>query len=216
MNLKSRIITAALGAAVLFTAAPAFAAFNYAVTYTDGSGSATYPSTQTITTTSATTFFTLNPGGSVTGSSTPTTVGLFSLTPQSTALSGTGPFAVNESDFSTTFSLQTVTNLDGSGPIGAPATFVVTGVVSGSLGPDSDNTSITGLTGLPTSVIAGGITYDITLNSVRSPGVVSSEGNTGGVSLDIVAVPEPASISLLGLGALSLLVRRRAVAASAI
>jgi PEP-CTERM motif len=210
MKLKTRILTAMLGAAALFTAAPAFAAFNYAVTYTDASGSATYPSTtQTITTTSATTFFTLSPGGSTTGSNTPTTVGLFSLTPQSTALSGMGPFAVNESDFTTTFSLQTVTNLDGSGPIGAPATFVVTGVISGTLGPDSDNTSIGSLVGLPTSVVAGGITYDITLDSVRSPGVIATEGNAGGVSLHIVAVPEPASISLLGLGAVSLLGRRR-------
>ena len=168
MKLQSKVLPAVLAAA-LFVAAPAFAAFNYSVSYTDASGTATYPGATTITTTNPLTFFTLTPGGSATGSVTPTTIGLISLTPESTSPSGTGPFVDNESDFSTTVSLQTVTNLDGTGDVGAPATFTITGVISGTLGPDSDSTSISGLVGLPTTVVAGGITYAVSLDSVRSP-----------------------------------------------
>jgi hypothetical protein len=210
MKLISRLPAAAIGAAALFFAAPVFGAFDYTVNYSDLSNNATYPATATIPTTNILTFFSVMPAGSATGSSTPTTVGLFSLTPISTEPSGNGPYTVTSTAFTATFSLQTVTNLDGSGPIGAPATFVVTGNIGGTLGPDSDGTTITNVAGLPTSVIAGGITYDIALDSIRNPGVVSSGGNTGGISLDITAVPEPASISILGLGVASLLARRRA------
>jgi hypothetical protein len=210
MKLISKISAAAIAAAALFAAAPAFAAFNYTVKYTDTANNATYPATGTITTTNPLTYFIVNPGGSVTGSNTPTTVGLFSITPESTSASGSGNSTLTSTHFSDVFSLQTVANLDGSGLIGAPATFLVTGDITGTLGPDADNTDIINVAGIPTSVIAGGITYDIALDSIRDPGVVSTGGNTGGVSLDITAVPEPASFSMIGLGAMGMLARRRA------
>jgi hypothetical protein len=209
IKLISRIPAVAIGAVVIFFAAPTFAAFNYTVDYVDSFNSVTYPTDGTITTSNILTYFTVSPGGSSTGSGTPTTVGLFSLEPFSTEPSGNGPYTVTSTAFSATFSLQTVTNLNGTGPIGAPATFTVTGNIGGTLGPDSDSTQITGVSGLPTSVVAGGITYDISLDSIRNPGVVSSGGNTGGISLDITAVPEPASFSIVGIGAASLLARRR-------
>jgi hypothetical protein len=212
MNLKSKISAAAIGAAVMFIGAPAFAAFNYSVNYSDTANNSTYPATGTITTTNALTFFTVAPGGSVSGSNTPTTVGLFSITPVSTATSGSGQFTLTSTHFTDTFSLQYVANLNGSDPIGAPGTFVVGGNITGDLSSDADNTVISGLTGLPTTVVANGITYDVSLNSIRNPGVISAGGNTGGVSLDIAAVPEPASFSLIGLGAFGLLARRRAAA----
>jgi hypothetical protein len=212
MKLNSRIAAAAIGAAAMFLAAPAFAAFDYSVNYSDSANNATYPATGTITTTNPLTFFTVAPGGSSTGNTSPTTVGLFSLTPISTAPSGSGQFAVNSANFTTVFSLQTVTNLDGSGPIGAPATFTVTGSITGNLSSDADNTIISNLAGLPSSVTAGGVIYDIALNSIRNPGVVSTEGNTGGVSLSITAVPEPATLSVLGVGIGGLLMRRRRAA----
>jgi hypothetical protein len=212
MKLNSKIAAAAIGAAALFFAAPAFAAFDYSVNYSDSVNNATYPATATISTTNALTFFTVAPGGSATGSNTPTTVGLFSLTPVSTAPSGSGQFTVTSTNFTTVFSLQTDTTLNGTGPVGAPATFTVTGTIAGNLSSDEDNTIISGLAGIPTSVVAGGVTYDIALNSIRNPGVVSSGGNTGGVSLDITAVPEPASFSLLSVGIGSLLMRRRRAA----
>jgi|GEM_PF-5985748 len=210
MKLISKISAAAIGAAVLFIAAPSFAAFNYSVNYSDSNSNSTYPGTSTITTTNPLTFFTVSPGGSASGSNTPTTVGLFSITPFSTAPSGSGQSTVTSTNFSDTFSLQTVANLDGTGAIGSPATFIVTGRITGMLGPDADNTDISNLAGIPTSVTAGGVTYNISLDSIRDPGVVSAGGNTGGVSLDITAVPEPASFSVIGLGMAGLLMRRRA------
>jgi hypothetical protein len=210
MKLKSRLRGAAIGAGALFLTAPAFAAFDYSVSYSDTNSSATYPASTTITTTNPLTFFTVNPGGSATGSAAPSTIGLFTLTPVSTALSGSGASTVTDTHFSDVVSVQTVANLDGSGPIGAPATFTITGEITGTLGPDTDNTSILGISGLPTSVTAGGVTYDLSLNSVRNPGVVSvGTGNTGGVSLTIAAVPEPGTFSLIGLGAIGLLRRPR-------
>jgi hypothetical protein len=206
IKLNSKI-AAILGAAALFIAAPVFAAFDYSVNYSDSANNATYPATGTITTTNALTFFAVSPGGSTAGSNTPTTVGLFSLIPNSTTPSGSGQFAVNSTNFSATFSLQTVTNLNGTGAVGLPATFTVTGNIAGNLSSDEDNTVISGLAGLPTSVTAGSITYDIALNSIQNPGVISAGGNTGGVSLNITAVPEPTSLSLLGIGGLSLLAR---------
>ena len=167
--------------------APSATAFNYSVNYSDTSGNISYPSTTTITTTNPLTFFTVSPGGSGTGSNTPTNIGLFSMVPNSTAPAGSGPFAVTETHFTTTFSLQTVANLDGTGPIGSPASFTVSGDITGLLGPDSDTTSISNITGLPASITAGGIIYGITLDSVRSPGVIASGGNNGGITLHITA-----------------------------
>jgi hypothetical protein len=212
MKLKSKISAAAIGAAVMFIAAPAFAAFNYSVNYSDTANNSTFPATGTITTTNPLTFFTVSPGGSVSGSNTPTTVGLFSITPVSTAPSGSGQFTLTSTHFTDTFSLQYVANLNGTDPIGAPGVFTVSGNITGDLSADADNTVISGITGLPTSVVANGITYNVSLNSVQNPGVVSAQGNTGGVSLDIAAVPEPASFSMIGLGAFALLARRRAAA----
>lgn len=214
MRLKTKISAAAVSMAALCMAAPAFAAFTYSVTYSDTASTATYPATATITTTDPSTSFTVAPGGDTSGILVPSEVGLFTLTPTSTAAPGAGPFTVTSTNFTDTFSLQTVANANGTGPIGAPATFTVTGTISGTLGPNSDNTTISNIAGLPATVTAGNVPYSITLNSVRNPGIVSSSGNTGGVTLTIAAIPEPATFSLMGLSSLGLLIRRRSIQAN--
>jgi hypothetical protein len=173
--------------------------FNYSVTYTDPSSTATFPGSTTITTTDPTTFFTVTPGGFITGATPPTQIGLFTLTPISTSTAA-GPFTVTDTSFSTTVSIQREGNVAGTMPIGAPGVFTVTGHISGTLGPNSDTTAITSLSGLPASVVSGGETFDLSLNSIRNPGVPNTNGNSGGVTLFITtaaSVPEPGVVALL-------------------
>ena len=227
MRLHKSIATAVIGVAALLFAAPAFAAFNYSVNYSDTVQNATYPAITRIDTTSSLSYFDVTPGGSSTGNGTPSNLGLFTLTPRSTDLAGSGVFSVatTQSHYTATFTLQTTTDLTGNVPFGDPATFSLSGDITGSFGPDADNTQVTVLspfTGLVpvngellASVTAGGISYEIRFDSTRNPGVIGAGGNNGGVTLDIVAlpgvvfVPEPASLSLFGLSIVGLLVRRR-------
>jgi len=209
MKLHTSILTAAIAAAAMFSAAPAFAtSFNYWVNYSDGNGNATFANTTTLSTTSPDTFFTLAPGGSLTGSTAPTTIGLFSLTPNSPTI-GNNIYTDTNTAFNCTLYIQTCLNSDGSGAFGTPASAVISGLIAGTLGNASDNTTISGISGLPFRLTTGGVVYNIAFDSVRNPGIVSSGGNTGGISLDVTTVPEPASLSMLGLGVVGLIARRR-------
>lgn len=172
--------------------------FTYSTTYTDATGSTTFPGMTTVGSTSPTTFLNVFPGGSTNGLVAPSNIGLVTLQPVST---DTSQQTITDTNFTLSTSLQRVDKAGaGAVAIGSPGTFTVKGTISGDLSSVQSNVHITSVTGLPTSVTSGDILFLIGLDSVRNPGVGGSateHSMDGGITVDVTAVPEPGSVAML-------------------
>jgi hypothetical protein len=171
--------------------------FTYSTTYTDVSGSVNFPGSTTIMTTSANTFLNVFPGGTTTGFTAPTQIGLLTIQPIST---DTAQKPITDTAFTLSTSLQRVSAPGGNTPIGSPGVFVVTGMLTGDLSSVQSNVKIVNVTGLPTSVSSGGQTFFLALDSIRDPGVGGSASNhnmDGGITIRVTSVPEPSTLALL-------------------
>lgn len=182
--------------------------FTYATTYTDPTGSTTFPGMTTVGSSNPATFLNVFPGGSVNGLAAPTNIGLVTFQPVST---DTALRTITNTNFSLVTTIQRV-NRAGAGAvaIGSPGSFTVTGNIAGQLSSVQSNVAISNIHGLPVGVTTGNMPFSITLDSDRNPGVGgSSNGHSmdGGITVHINAVqnlnavPEPGSVALLaGMG----------------
>src|SRR5262249_50306566 len=154
-KLRFGICMLAAGIGLLASVSAAHAQFfTYATTYTDASGSVTFPGMTTVTSTSANTFLNVFPGGTTTGFAVPSQIGLVTFQPVST---DTAQKTITDTSFTLTTSLQRVDKTGvGAQSMGSAGTFTITGGITGNLSSVQSNVQITNVTGFPASVTSGG------------------------------------------------------------
>ena len=207
--------------------------FNYSTTFSDGTTTASSTvmgQTVLINTTNPGTFLTASPQGFTTGANAlvGTSVSLFTLDPTSSganAAPNSGGFAITDTNYTYTFTLQRVSDTNGTSNIGAPVTFSGGGTITGGLDASTDTVNIGpgprvggGVpSGVPISFVAGGENFNVVFDSRRNPGIPGIGLPTGGVTFFVTssAVPEPGSVAMMiGMavsGSAFVLRRRRAV-----
>jgi len=87
-------------------------------------------------------------------------------------------------------------------PTGPPVLFDISGTLTGSVGPGKKVNIANSFSQTSITQLVGGENYQLSLFSYVAPGIVNS--GAFGAHVEVVRVPEPASIALLGLGCLAL------------